>query len=129
MMDKLNSHLRIFALQGLAAFEHRLLGGGQHSIETAQHSQRQHDPFVLRRPVRPAQQVSHRPDEIRQLLKIAWGYGCISLLSRFSLPCPAIRLQKASNCLLASLKGTVLLFSQRLIVEKLTNLADRKSVV
>jgi hypothetical protein len=46
--------------------------------------------------------------------------GLVSLLSSFSLPCSVIRSQKASNCLLASLKGTVLLFSQRLIVEKLT---------
>jgi hypothetical protein len=32
-----------------------------------------------------------------------------------NFPCSFIRTQKASNCLRASLKGTVLLFSQRLI--------------
>lgn len=42
--------------------EHGILGRLQHAIETAQHDHRQHDQSVLRRAIRPAQQVRDLPD-------------------------------------------------------------------
>jgi hypothetical protein len=48
------------------------------------------------------------------------AFGKLFFIHQANFPCSFMRSQKATNCLLASLKGTVLLFSQRLIVEKLT---------
>jgi len=60
----------------LAVFQLRVtrqdfrLGRGQHAIKPAQHRERQHDPLILRRPIRPAQEIRHRPDKIRQLVVV-----------------------------------------------------------
>jgi len=53
----------------LIALEHGLLARRQHGIESAQHSERQHDALVLRRTIGTTQQVGYRPDEIGELLK------------------------------------------------------------
>ena len=47
--------------------------------------------------------------------------GELFFLHQARFPSSLIRSQKSSNRLLANLKGTVLLFSRRLIVEKLTH--------
>ena len=39
---------------------------GEHAVEPAQHRHGQHDPLVLRRPVRAAQQVGDLPDQGRE---------------------------------------------------------------
>ena len=46
------------------------LGGREHAVEAAQHRHRQHDALVLRRAVRPAQQVGDLPDQVREVVMI-----------------------------------------------------------
>ena len=46
------------------------LGRREHAVEAAQHGHGQHDALVLRRPVRPAQQVGDLPDEVREIVVV-----------------------------------------------------------
>src|ERR1017187_8535543 len=60
-----------FASLSLLEFGQDLrLGRGEYAVETAQHRHGQHHPLVLRRAVRPAQQVGDVPNEVRVFLVV-----------------------------------------------------------
>jgi hypothetical protein len=44
--------------------------GSKDAVEAAQHGHGQHDALVLRRPVRPAQQVGDLPDQVREIVVV-----------------------------------------------------------
>ncbi len=47
----------------------------QHAVEAAEHGHWEHDAFVLRRSVGPAQQVGDLPDQIREVAMVRHGSG------------------------------------------------------
>ena len=46
-------------------------GRGEHTVEPAQHCHGQHDPLVLRGPVRPAHQVGDLPDQVCKVVVVS----------------------------------------------------------
>ena len=46
------------------------LGRGKHAVEPAEHGHGQHDPLVLRRAVRPAEQVGDLPDQVGEVVMV-----------------------------------------------------------
>ena len=53
--------------QARVLLQHSGLGRRQHAVEAPQDSQGQHDPLILRRPVRAAQQIGDLPDQVREV--------------------------------------------------------------
>ncbi|KKM00216.1 hypothetical protein LCGC14_1806600, partial [marine sediment metagenome] len=58
------------ALQATRLLQHLRLGRLQHPVQPPQHGQGQDDPAILIRPVRPAQQIRHAPNETDLLVEV-----------------------------------------------------------
>ncbi len=90
------------------------LGRRQHAVEPAQHGHGQHDPLVLRRPVRPAQQVGDLPDQVRKVVVVRHGSAFLVepdvVLARSGCP---FQIRSFGKCLARP-------FSQRLLVSNVT---------
>src|SRR3972149_659090 len=63
-------------LHCLVLFEHLILGGFQHTIQSSQDNQKQHDILILVRPVWPPYKVRHRPDETRFFTEVVHTTSC-----------------------------------------------------
>jgi hypothetical protein len=71
VQDAVTRFAKLLALDFFELGEDSGLGAFQHTVESAQNYQRQHDALVLRWAVGAAQQVGNAPDEIRKFVGLA----------------------------------------------------------
>ena len=67
-------------LQALELCEDGGLGGFEHAVEAAEDRHRQHDVLVLVRPVRPPEEIRHRPDEVGLVVEVVHSDRFLPLL-------------------------------------------------